>query len=267
MRATEKKEPRIRVAECKLAVGEILIIHGERCRIMQKPSNDVCVLDSLPHTSATFEAQHEKWSASADIAFNNLLDVWQPVWQRDTPEERDQDEQWPQAFQLIEKYAPQLADIKIPTLTVQAWKEALATTKRKTSKGCCGFSCPELLSLPDVALEDLLQVFEQLQHGAHWPDILVTARTIFLQKTPDDFAPEGRRPITVFSLLFRLWSKLVNKYLISEWARHLPSAVSAGIPGRTSETVWWLSQARIENAILHKQDMAGLVTDLKKCFN
>ena len=91
----------------------------------------MCVLDSLPHTSAAFEAQHEKWSASADIVCGSLFG------NVDTPEDRDQDEQWPQAFQLIEKYAFQLADIKIPTLTVQAWKEALATTKRKRSKGCC----------------------------------------------------------------------------------------------------------------------------------
>ena len=41
LRATSKMEPRIRVADSKLAVGEILIIQGERCRIMQKPFGEV----------------------------------------------------------------------------------------------------------------------------------------------------------------------------------------------------------------------------------
>ena len=267
LRSTHKQEPRIRMHGGNVAVGEVLIIGGEKCRILAKNTADVCVLDALPRTSASFMAQHEQWSASADAAINSLLQVWQPVWQRDTEAERDQEDQWPDAFRLIEQFAPQLPEIEIPTLTLTAWKEALATTKNKTAKGCCGFSCPELKSLPDIALADLLQVFNELQQGADWPAFLVTARACFLQKSPGDFSPEGRRPITVFSLLFRLWSKIVNKHLITAWADHLPSAVAAGIPGRTSETVWWQSQARIESAVLHKHELGGLVTDLKKCFN
>lgn len=98
LRSTCKQEPRIRVNNGSIAVGEVLIIGGEKCRILEKSAGEVCVLDALPRTSASFVAQHEQWSASADAAINSLLHVWLPVWQRDTEAERDQEDQWPEAF-------------------------------------------------------------------------------------------------------------------------------------------------------------------------
>ena len=57
LRSTHKQEPRIRMHGGNVAVGEVLIIGGEKCRILAKNTADVCVLDALPRTSASFMAQ------------------------------------------------------------------------------------------------------------------------------------------------------------------------------------------------------------------
>ena len=147
LRTTSKGLARIHIPGSHIAAGEVLIIQGERCRILERPRPEVYVLDTLPASSARFVIHHEQCSTSATTAINNLLNVWQPVWQRDTEAERDQESEWLQAIQLVEAFAPQLPDIPIPTLTVPAWSDALSRTRNKTSKGSCGFSCPELKSL------------------------------------------------------------------------------------------------------------------------
>ena len=83
-----------------------------------------------------------------------IQDFWSPYWNRDTPQDLTDENQWVDALQIIENVTQQLPEINIPVASLDAWRLAIRKTKTKTAKGSCGFSKSELQSLPDSALED-----------------------------------------------------------------------------------------------------------------
>jgi len=75
------------------------------------------------------------------------------------------------------------------------------------------------------------------------------------------------RPITIFSVVYRLWAK-ARASQISKWAQaFIPKEVVCGLPGLSACHVWGLSIDTIEQANFTKTSALGAVFDLIKAFN
>ena len=77
------------------------------------------------------------------------------------------------------------------------------------------------------------------------------------------------RPITVMSLIYRIWGRVTTKGIATAWAASFPSAVSGFLPGRSAEQLLYHLQHRLE--LIHSEEspatLGGLTLDLVKCYN
>ena len=157
-----------------------------------------------------------------------------------------------------------LLDLEVKSVPV--WRETLKRTKRNSAKGPCGFSSRELMSLPDQAFEDLLAILKKGQREKKWPQQIMNAKTIMLVKNMDEtlaVAPSATCPITILSMLFRIWSKVLTRALLKAWSTTLPKNIAGGMIGRTVADVAAILDRKEES----RGKAFGYVLDLKRCFN
>ena len=89
-----------------------------------------------------------------------------------------------------------------------------------------------------------------------------------LLKKPDDFQPSNTRPITILSLLYRLWGRVVTQVILQEWNTFFPKSITGFLPGRSAVIPMYQLQVMIERSHLDvTQTWSGLTLDIKKCFN
>ena len=235
---------------------------------VQKVEGNVVVVDAIPPgTPHVFHFSIDAWKTTDHDVLEALQQHWEPIWNRGDP---DDQAEHPPGVDVEEPNLlgiPQLPGIVADTFSMQEWREAIRRTKPMTSKGMCGFSRRELHSLPDDILKDLLDILRDISQGAGWPEILVSAKTVFIPKTSGVQTADSVRPITVFSLLFRCWSKILTRRLLTSWKQHFPTSVGGGMPGTAADLTWWQVAAEVDSHNHAGDTVYGFVLDLKRCFN
>eukprot|EP00438_Fugacium_kawagutii_P032564 Skav217938 [mRNA] locus=scaffold1737:126699:129917:- [translate_table: standard] len=138
----------------------------------------------------------------------------------------------------------------------------------QTARGACGWSVDELKALPIECISKLITAFDLvLPHGL--PAHLMRARTIPLSKKPNSQRVEHTRPITILGVLYRLWSKITTKQVLSHWSYTFPASITGFLPGRSYELAQYSLQFELEMANLQPTaaQYGGLTLDLRKAFN
>eukprot|EP00438_Fugacium_kawagutii_P018743 Skav223994 [mRNA] locus=scaffold1943:122578:125868:- [translate_table: standard] len=151
-------------------------------------------------------------------------------------------------------------------MTLAEWRYAIARTKTNTARGACGFSRPELGAMHDDLLSLLIDIFNSMGNSP-FPEWFMLSRVVLVPKQPDAKHFADMRPITVCSLLFRLWAKVVARRLLLTWKRQIPSSVVGAMPGRSGSQLSLSTSLSIENALTVGTEMGGFNLDITKCFN
>ena len=133
-------------------------------------------------------------------AFNN---EWKEKWQKDHPD--------PEAWQTIVDFAKEAlpkGDYKFPKITVEQWKHAVKKKKTISAIGPDGISRQDLLALPTSLTQQLLDIIEGVEQGEPWPTQTVVGLVSALAKTPEAKQVQHYRPITILSMVYRVWSSI-----------------------------------------------------------
>ena len=83
-----------------------------------------------------------------------------------------------------------------------------------TSVGADGFRPRELRLLPDEWFDGLAVLFNYIVANDLWPSLLLISNVALIPKSEEAKTAADLRPITIFSLLYRLWSSSVSKQII-----------------------------------------------------
>ena len=207
----------------------------------------------------TFALTRKQWTCQPDLIGKKVAAYWNRFWQRDN----DEKDNWQEAFDMIQKWAAHFEQLPVQENPLDNWKRAINKTKVNTATGSCGFCQAELAMLPDLAVERLIKIFDEIE-PTQWPSCLIRAKVILLNKTMEGGESSQTRPITVFSLLYRTWAKSNSFAIYQAWERLLPKSIVGGIPGRQA---WLEIQSQIEEAILDNRPQSGFVLDIQKAFN
>ena len=125
----------------------------------------------------------------------------------------------------------------------------------------------ELRNLPEpflLALASLLNLFTET---ASWPKPINQATVSMLSKVDGAFQVEQTRPITILSLVYRVWSRIYAAKFIRHVQGLLPDAIQGNRPGLSSK---WLSahiQFQIESALTSDEGFHLVSLDLTKAYN
>ena len=88
-----------------------------------------------------------------------------------------------------------------------------------------------------------------------------------IAKTPSAATTSQYRPITVISLVYRVWATIRARQLIRWLVQFVPSTLVGNMPGRTTASIWYALQEEIECALANGDDLVGMATDVVKCYN
>ena len=170
------------------------------------------------------------WSLKLQGAF---FRDWGQYWNRE-------DDIDPGVHEMLASVPPEwkiLSDntcIQLPDL-----KQAIRQTKTTTAPGCCGWTQPDLMCVPDSLLEKLIQLWNGFLDGeCSWPTNLHLAKIVTPKKKEVTLSMMDVRPITILSLLYRVLSKTWTKKLLVKIASFAPWPIRGSLMHRSSQDLY-----------------------------
>eukprot|EP00438_Fugacium_kawagutii_P009864 Skav229361 [mRNA] locus=scaffold3209:151155:155840:- [translate_table: standard] len=188
---------------------------------------------------------------------------WAIRWDRHKDVE---DSKWDPICRFIDLAVPQ-GDLTLPPITLSQWMRTIRSKKARSAVGLDGISRQDLLALPPAFHMQLLDLFHVIETTSEWPRQLLEGAVYSLAKISDAEQVSHYRPITVLSLLFRIWSTIRAKLLLRHIAAQANAHMKGNMPGQTSVSIWWRLQQEIEDCHYDGTALTGTVADLVKAFN
>eukprot|EP00438_Fugacium_kawagutii_P001979 Skav210047 [mRNA] locus=scaffold706:505896:511097:- [translate_table: standard] len=199
--------------------------------------------------------------------FQHFNRFWEPYWCRDNPVEQFEDDTWESFLQEFDAAGmPQLPPVSIDVGDTSLWQCMIRQLRDGKAAGICGWRHEELKVLPASAITDLASVFAQVCQTGFGPALML-ARTMLLPKKDDLKGLGDIRPITILSVLYRLFGKLIFRCVTRAWVQHFPKQISGGLPFRGVKDLAFLQKSDIERSLQAGTQLGGFSLDLIKAFN
>ena len=163
---------------------------------------------------------------------------------------------------------PKCDEFPLKPLEAADLRAALKSAKKTSTPGPDGWRYSELGALPDVALQQLAQVFNAMEQQHELPDSLLSSWTAMINTSGKPVSPMKVRPISVLSVVYRLYAKSRLSTLEDWLDKALPPCIWSYIPGRDVRSPLMSLASRIENSQkpMVEEDTVLLSLDLSKAF-
>eukprot|EP00438_Fugacium_kawagutii_P017616 Skav201058 [mRNA] locus=scaffold2848:5823:10331:- [translate_table: standard] len=191
--------------------------------------------------------------------FDAMTDYWQNYWMVPDP-----DRELPDSFRAFLSYLQQAPNFEVEVKNPTLWIQAIKAQKANSARGIDGISSAELKTLPDKAIEDLATI---LGNMSVFPDWFMLALTIPLPKKSGVIGAGQIRPITIFSQLYRTWSRVVSQQILSRFADLMPVSITGFLKHRGPMDASVQFAYFLEKATRTGDVFSGITLDLVKCFN
>ena len=137
---------------------------------------------------------------------------------------------------------------------------------RPSAMGLDGWSLQDLRALPDRVLQWLAQLLTLIEGMGQWPTLLAQGYTSLIPK-PGEEGPLGTRPLTVLSMVFRLWAG-TRLCEVMRWQEAWVHPRACGFRlARGAVDAATVTQVLLELARLKGWRLEGLSFDYVKCFD
>ena len=160
-----------------------------------------------------------------------------------------------------------LPEADFPDITPDLWRAEVRKKKANTAAGLDGITKQDLLLLPEDLLQLLLDVYLYAESSGVWPIQCMQAVISALEKRPCASRVEHYRPITVLSLVCRIWSGIRSRQCLRHLAQFCHPCQHGCLPCKSAANIWYDTQATIELARRAHTTKSGIVTDVIKAFN
>ena len=158
--------------------------------------------------------------------------------------------------------------LKYQALTACNLSNALASGNGLKTRGPDAWSKDDLKALPSVFMTDVANLFNKVECGMDWPQQLVRGHVTALAKRVDAEQVHDYRPVTLYSLLYRLWGSCRSRDLLAQlscWSHEFH--IFGYLRGRGCEDLTYFVQTSLEMAKMENGSLSGVLLDIKQCFN
>ena len=165
-----------------------------------------------------------------------LSDKWMPVFRRySTQTEPDPSIFLAEYENEVAKLATGVEPPRLQALDAAELKVILSRMKTDTAPGLDGWTVADLKSLPNSCLNSLATFLQAVENTGVWPKALSVAKVTLIPKANGSTDPGAQRPITVMSVVYRLWAS-TRLHQCEEWqAEYLPWHMHGFCKGRSVE--------------------------------
>ena len=203
-------------------------------------------------------------SANPDDMHAATFRAWNQHWQRDDPQSSDG--LWDDLQSLLD-VIPQRPQLPPTEFDFDVWQHHCKKLKIKAGRGGCGFSVKEMCRFPKPIVEMLFMLYQCCENGGPWPKLWIMAKVTLLSKTESPTSPYDVRPITVFSVLYRQWSRYRSREILRYFGSFMPKEVALATNCIPADTAAALLGLKVEQSINRGQSLCGVGVDLVRCFN
>ena len=164
------------------------------------------------------------------------------------------------------KHIPTCQNLCLEPLTVGELRRVLSRMKSSSSPGPDGWRVSELKALPDSLLERLASLLNVIEQTGCWPDALAQG-VISLISKGEGSEPNKLRPISVMSVIYRLWVAARLKHIMLWQESWIDDCLHGFRLAHSPADAWWPLALKIEHALLFGEDLSGIALDYSKCFD
>ncbi len=201
-------------------------------------------------------------SAHVTREFENL---WLSFWSRHKDISA---EKWEPFTTMMKRFVPPPpTPMQMQPLTLQTWRKAIRSKKRRSAVGPDGVSRMDLIKMSDSGANTIVEILNCIEGGSAWPVSLVTGLISMLEKKEDAEAATDFRPICIFSAIYRTWASIRARQILRFLAQNAPDELVGNRPRKETGDIWWTISLQIEASLLEGQPLAGATADICKCFN
>ena len=205
---------------------------------MKRDSPHLWLDGPISATSAEAKVTLLKPTGSLSEIHGITTSYWQKFRQSDDTAQVDK------AQDILSDFIPlSPLDERITLGEVQA---ALKRIKLDKARGPDSWSPWDLKHMPQPFQIALTSLFNLFVETARWPRPLTKATVAMLSKQDGAFAIEHTRPITIMSMIYRVWSRVIARKYINHIKDHLPSAIQGNRPGSSAKWVASYVQTQVD---------------------
>ncbi|CAK9057937.1 unnamed protein product [Durusdinium trenchii] len=243
--------------------SESPIVLAGRPRKVIHATPDKLWLEDVSGISPGNVARQESATGDLPSLFRAFGSEWERWWHRhaDTIPGR-----WQQVQDELVPLLP-FADMTLDPITLAQWRKAVQMKKKRSATGPDGISRLDLLQLPDGLTQELIDICHFAERCGRWPTQALVGIITALAKVPGASRVQQFRPITVLSMVYRVWSTIRARQALSHLGRLAGPQVVGNLPGKTAGQVGFSLQRRLEQAQIYDRPLVGMVADLVKAFN
>ena len=198
--------------------------------------------------------------------FDAFSALWSPMWNKhmDTPAEH-----WEPLMQQIASQVPRPSQaFVLQPISCEQWLAAAKRRPVSSATGPDGVSRNDLLLMPPNLVRKLVAEITAVENGQRrWPQACLVGLITSIEKTDNACHPGQFRPITVLSQVYRNWSSIRSRQILKWMDEFCPSTQTGNRPSMTTKHLWWRLSQTIEASHATGSPIAGIVTDIVKCFN
>ena len=239
-----------------LLVGEVpvTVIHATDTKVY---------LESVDAAVPGMQVSQAQPLGALDEVFEAFHAQWKKRWCK---HDQIPHSHWQQVIDFARATMPQwnLPALDVTPTLLQA---EIAFKKPTAATGMDGVSRRDLQAAGPNLLQSLSQVCTRAQHDGAWPAQVITGKVGSLAKVPCPQGTGDYRPITVFSLLYRCFSSLQARHMLTladEWCHE---DIHGNRKQHQTAHLWRALVDQIQCAYDQGQCLSGLTADIEKAFN
>ena len=244
-------------------IGRPLISHGQPFVINAIEENRVS-LSNAQGLEVGALVRQEKVVASDAAILAEFEQVWQGRWNRLTHLHPDK---WDDVVSFVrEAFTPRTWEF--PQWSVDDFLRCVQHKPARAATGPDGVSRADLLALPPAAVQHIVDLLQQVESPeGRWPPQLAVGMVSGLDKGKGAADVDAFRPVTVYPIIYRVWSSCRAKQAMNQLVKDLPSSIKGGVPNCQARSVWFELAQLIEISQIQQASWQGIALDIRRCFN
>ena len=200
---------------------------------------------------------------SLDAVFEAFHEQWQKRWCR---HDQVPFSSWQQLIDFARAKMPQWQIPELP-ITPALLQAEVAFKKPTAAAGLDGVTRKDLQTAGPNMLLSLCNVYTRAAEDGVWPHQTITGKVASLAKVPHPEGTGDYRPITVFSLVYRCFSSLQARHMLScadDWCHE---DIHGNRKHHQTAHLWRTLVDQIQCAYDQKLCLSGLTADIEKAYN
>ena len=174
---------------------------------------------------------------------------------------------WDNFLQKYQHLIPALPQFSLQPLSAKRLRAVLNKMSSHSAAGLDNWEVRTLKALPDQLLDALCVLYDTIESTGIWPTPLTAGYLCLIPKPDSDGSPASLRPLSILSVVYRLWASTRLQELMiwqESWAHSAQSGFRSGLDCADS---WHPLALKVEQALLNGHDLAGCFLDFEKALN